>query len=394
MAVEDLNQRINIPTLPLDPADPARFAQLVETAKDCFQVELTRFFDFHRPQFQSVKAEVPTIEKYELGFQPSENAIETFTRILLQHPDITEKLPLVAITAASGNFLKLGFGSQYVDAVQLPARLKGTQIGPFALIDGDKISFRTKPDGQTFITSTILFKSQLFVNIGAATIEEVIAAANVQLLYVTAKKTQYTTPVGVLRLDAIGPLAKIYPNEIEILGPPFSTANALTRLGFVAGQKDVCASRPPANRYQLAQNLTIGIDLGAESENERREMTDLLNYFFSLEMDKRDFTFLGRWIFDDGVQIAPGQYENFQLILKDQHSLAGEAEIPRQAGSGEQKDLIYINRIQVPCTIIDYVDRSLLTPPQTLDRATLTQARVDSDGLPAGDHKNFGETSG
>lgn len=389
MPNEDLYARRNIPTLPVDPNDPFRFSQLVETVKDCFQRELTDFFDYRRADFQWLKTEIPTVEKYNLGFQPADSAIETFTHVLLQHPDILERLPLVAITTASGSNLKLGFGGQYVAPVQPAARVKGTNTGPFALQPNDKIAFVTTPNGGPSIISTVLFVPAMFQNLGAATIDEVLVAASLQLLYVTAKKTLYSDPVGVLRFDAIGPMVRApHPDSIEVLGPPYSTANALSELGFVAGAKDSTATRNPANRYQLATNMTIGLDLGTESENERRELTDLLVYFFSLEMDKRDFTFYGRSVFDDEF---PGEW--FQIVLRDQHSLSGEAEIPRQAGSGEQRDLIYINRLQVPVTIIDYVDRELTTLPRRGD--DLDSRRATEQELPMGDRTGLtGETSG
>jgi hypothetical protein len=217
----------------------------------------------------------------------------------------------------------------------------------------------------------------------------VIEAAAMQLLYVTAKQTRYSDPVGVLRFDAIGPMIRnAHPDSIEVLGPPYSTPNALAQLGFTAGMKDSTAMRNPSNRYQLASNLTVGLDLGAESENERRELTDLLVYFFSLEMDKRDFTFYGRSVFDDDF---PDEW--FQIVLRDQHSLSGEAEIPRQGSSGEQRDLIYINRLQVPITIIDYVDRELVALPRRGD--DLDCRKATEEELPMGDRAGLtGETSG
>lgn len=388
MAIENLYARRNVPTLPLDPSDPFRFSQLIETVKDCFQRELTTFFDYHQASFSALKVEIPTIEKYNLGFQSADSAVETFTHVLLQHPDILEHLPLIAITTATGSNLKLAFGGQYVAPVQPAARVKGTKTGPFALQPGDKIAFRTTPNGDE-VVSTVLFVPQMFQNLGAATIDEVLVAASVQLLYVMAKKTSYSTPPGVLRFDANGPMVREpHPNSIEVLGPPYSTANALSVLGFTAGDKDSTATRNPANRYQIATNLTVGLDLGCESENERRELTDLLVYFFSLEMDKRDFTFYGRSVFDDEF---PDEW--FQVVLRDQHSLSGEAEIPRQASSGEQRDLIYINRLQVPVTIIDYVDRELTALPRRGD--DLDARRASEQELPMGDRVGLtGETSG
>src|SRR5579872_6838366 len=138
MPNEDLTQRVNIPTIPLDPNDPGRFSQITEIAKDAFQEELTTFFNYKGPYFQSRSMEIPTVQKYELGASPQDNAIETFGKIILQHPDVLEKLPLVAITTATGNNRQLGIGTQYVDATQLPARVKGsvTTGGPYALVDG------------------------------------------------------------------------------------------------------------------------------------------------------------------------------------------------------------------------------------------------------------------
>lgn len=391
MSLEDLSQRANIPTLPLDELDPFRFAQLTETAKDCFQRELYDFFSYRVPQFQTRKIEVPTLEKYNLGFNANDTAIETFTRIILQHPDVLERLPLVAITTATGSNLKLGLGTHLVASVNPAARVKSTKVGPYALVEDDRIAFATYPNGSKDpVISYVTFVSLMIPDLAHATADEVVAVAKAQLLYVTAAKTLYSKPVGVIRFDAIGPFSPDpYPNSIEVLGPPHSTQNALDVLGFMAGQKDTASDHNPANRYQLAMNLTVGLDIGAESENERRELTDLLTYFFSLEMDKRKFVFYGRSVFDDEV---PNEW--YQVILKDQHSLSGESEIPRQSASGEQRDLIYINRLQVPITIVDYVDRELTVPPRRSDELVLIQAR---NALPPGDYQTIhtaGEVSG
>jgi hypothetical protein len=392
MPIDDLSLRRNIPTLPLDPKDPGRFSQLTEVAKNAFVTELQRYFDYNQPYFNLRKMETPTIEKYNLGFSEFESPIETWVKIIRQHPDTLEHMPLVAVTTSPGSNLKLGFNTQFVSAVQMPARVRATKTGPYALVDGDKIAFRTTPNNVPTV-STVLFKSQLFSNIGQATIEEVLAALKAQVLYVSADVPKYTSPTDVLRVFAIGVLAQAYPNSITVLGPPYSTQNALDQLGFVAGQSDLSTSRPPANRYQQAANLTIGIDIGAESENTRTEITDLLNNWLSLVMDERDFTFYGRTVFDDEFRQSDGSSENYQVVMLDRHSLAGESEVPRQGGSGEAKDLIYVNRISIPITILDYVDRSVVSAPQYLDQATIKNSPSDSDGLPAGDYVNSGESS-
>lgn len=384
MAQEDFSTRINTPTIPLDPADPPRFSQLIEVTKDCFQRELSDYFDYRRSTFQVLKNEVPTIEKYNLGFSETDTAVATFTHVLLQHPDILERLPLIAITTATGSALALGVGGQFVSSVQPAARIKCTRTGPYALEDGDRVAFITHPDRGPAVVSTALFRSSMFSDISAATIDEMIAVCASQFLYVSVSKTLYSNPIGVLRFSATGPIVRsAHPGDIEVLGPPMSSSNALEQLGLVPGTRDSTATRNPSNRYGIAMNLTVGIDLGAESENERRELTDLLLHFFGLDLDRRDFSLYGRSVFDEDF---PG--ENFQIILKGSHSLAGEAEIPRQGSSGEQRDLIYVNRISVPVTVIDYVDREIKTYPRRGDDLDIRRG-TDAE-LPRGGREGVG----
>jgi hypothetical protein len=398
MPLEDLRARAFQPTLPLNPDDPFRFAQVVETAKDAFQVELTRYLNDRTAAFARRKLEVPTIEKFAVA-SGDQSPAETVTRILLQHPDVLQKLPLIAITSATGRRRTLGIGSQITASVQPPARVKGTRTGPYALVPGDRLVLRTWPKGLTRppVLSTILFTPQMFVDLGQATLAEVVAAAQAQILYVTPQATRYSDPVGVLRLNAFGPLApRLYPNKIEVVGPvvpagspPGSTQNALDQLGLVAGQSDDAQAHDPANRYHLAYDLTINLDIGTQDANVRLELTDLLLYFFSLVMDERKNQFLGRSWFDDEV---PDEW--FQVILLKQEALAGEAELPMPGGGGERRDLLYVNRITVPVLAIDSVDRTLSTLPRRGDDLELRRSRVDSDGLPAGDHAGRNDTSG
>lgn len=399
MPVEDLLARQNYATLPVDPNDPPRFSQLSEIVKDAFQVNLTNFFNLHLSQYSEVQSEIPTIAKFALGYTPQESPAESFARILLQHPDILEKLPLVAITAASGNVKKLSYSPQLVGATQMPARVKGTNPGPYAFQAGDKIAFATTPNGsKTPVISYVGFVPGMFQNFSAATLTEVVAAAKVQLLYVTCKTTVYSTPQPLPRFDAYGVLSKVYPNQITVLPPPYSTANALAQLGFTAGQTDTTANHPVSNRYHLSGDYTVALDIGCEDENQRREMTDLVDYYFSLDQDKRQFTLYGRSIFDDeflvpgpnGVGIA----ENYQIVFLDRHSLAGEAELPRNGG--DPQDLIYINRVSIPVTVIDYVDRQFQAPYGYLDPTKINPAASTQD-MPLGDfaliHTNPSETS-
>lgn len=394
LPVADLEQRRFAPTLPIDGADPFRFAQLVETAKDCFQRELFNFFHTQAARYPARKLEVPTIEKFSFSSASGETAIETVVRVILQRPDILERLPLIAITSATGANLPIGIGHQLVEAYSPPARLSAAGVPPYALVEGDKLVFRTYPagpSGDPHLT-TLLFRQNNFTGpLASLTNEDVLGLIGATALYISADERKFTDPVGGLRVYANGPsVRRTHPNSIELLPPPYSTANALAAFGFPVGVVDPSSAHPPRLRYALGSDLTVNLDIGAESENTRRELVDLVHYFFSLAMDDRHNVFYGRSIFD--VDLDPP--ENFQVILQLKHAIAAEIEVPRTPGSGEKRDLIYAVRYSVPIKIFDYVDRELLAAPQWGDQAELLRGVTAEDAPPAGDHEEAGETNG
>lgn len=388
MPTANLDRRFQ-PTLPLDTDDPFRFGQLIETSKDCFQRELFLFFQMLVERYPERKSIVPTIEKYGRTGLEGETTIESALAVLLQRPDILEKLPLIIITAATGNQFPLGFGSQYVDSILPPARVSIPLPGPFVLPEGGKLAFRTFPRGfkGPSTVSEIIFSAKQGLHLNNVTSAQLLAQVQVQAQRVKGDIRLHTEPLGALRFYP-NPGA---PNSIEILGAPYSTPAVLTALGFTDPlPKNDSRAYGPLLRYQMAKNLTINIDIGAEDENQRREIGDLVDYFLQLDMDDRGKTFFGRSVFD----IEFPDPENFQVILLEKAAISGEVEVPRTPGSGEAKDLIYALRMSIPITIIDYNDREIVGTARRGDELLLHRSRHNDIELPAGDHKEQGDTSG
>jgi hypothetical protein len=367
----------NVPTTFIDPVDLPKFSQLVEVVKDTFVEEFRAFFA--RPTTAAARfAEILNIEKYAIAPQ-STDPFETLLTMIREYPDILQKLPLISVTKSSGSKRPIAISGAFVDHVQYPPRVRTTLPQPYNLsailnvASAPTIVFETRPDGRTDRTSTMRFPTTFFPTPTAVTAQQLVDAINFQALYAKAR----AVVVGAntfLELVAGGPIRVVpddgrrtiisdaaVPNRITITG---GTATLLAALGLTVGQADTSDNplRPPTNRYATSANFTIGIDIGATSDNERTEITDLLIYFLNLYMNDRDYTFYGQHVFEEA---GPGATTErfFQIILGD-WTMTGEADIARP--DGEREDKIYVNRFNIPVTAFDYVDRiipSNLIPP-------------------------------
>lgn len=134
MSRDPLELRKHVATVPNDVNDPARFAQMVETAQDAIVLELRHYFEtqnFRTDQRQ----EIPTIEKYAFGFGAGLDPYQTFVKVVADFPDVTERLPHVAVTATSGQNRRLTAGRPLIGHTQLPPRVTSTEPGPYVLAD-------------------------------------------------------------------------------------------------------------------------------------------------------------------------------------------------------------------------------------------------------------------
>lgn len=381
---DDLSLKRNQPTLALKTADNFRFGQTLETVKDTFVRELRSFFA--APVAAASRfAEALTIDKYVIS-QTSTDPTENIITLIRQQPDILQKLPLISITGATGQRRSMGLGGAFVGNVQYPPRLRAANPEPYDLsavlgTPAPQLVFVTQPDGLTDVMSTLLFPNLFFPTPGAVTAQQLANAINIQALYARARAVSVSGST-YLELLAGGPMKMTGPNRypegqrkynggiepetpngIEITAD--STAALLTALGYTVGQSDDSTNslRQPMSRYAMSRNLSIGLDVGATSDNERTEISDLLSYFLEIYLNDRQFTFYGQHIFEEpGTGVTSERY--FQIVLGD-YTMTGEADIPRP--DSEREDKVFVNRFNIPVTCFDYVDRIVpanLIPPE------------------------------
>ena len=356
MIIDDLNKRPQA-TVPDDQTDPPKFGQPIETTKDAFVLELKKFFDRNDISSNRLK-EIPTIRKFDISFKKGESSHETAVKIIRKLPDIDENLPLVAILAATGRNFPMGISGSIVAPVSARTFITSTNAEPFVLADQETFIYRTTDSQKTVFTSIVVFRASRFVDITQATAQEIVDEINFQALYAKA----FVNDDHKIELAYGGPVTAPLPNgitgDIETGDIDDNVGTAAAALGFTLGQSAEYTSTTPFNRYHQAMSLDIAIEVVSEDENIRTELTDLVWSFFTFYMDERDYMFLGRTIFDPSIP-----NETYQVIIKPDPSMAGESEVPRPGG--DEKDKLYVNRINVPVTTLWYTDRAVVTASGT-----------------------------
>ena len=377
---ENLTDRGSTATSPYDSTDVPRFGQLGELAKDAFKQELTQFFKYGTDG-QEKTVELPNVEKFAIGTEPSSDDLETFVNLIMSYADTPDRFPMVAITSASVREKRMGLGTNFVQSVQYAPSVSGTASGPFNIVDGQTITLTTWPRGVETISSpfeddtdvsvdsTITFVDAFFTDPTAATLAEVIAAIKNQALYYTPS----VNADGTLRLSTGGPRAPETPNYIEITG---GDTECLAALGFTVGQSDTYTStaNPPKNRYFVAADLVVNIDVISDDLNTKQELADLVYDYFAYYMEKRNFQLFGRSYFERGLD--PEEW--FHVIFNGQFSWSGETTVSRPGQEGY--DRIYTVRGSVPITVIDYVDKRIVDGPTFGSLITLVEGSAFPDG--------------
>jgi hypothetical protein len=376
MTIEDFANRKCIPTAPYDLNDLPRFGQLIETAKDAIASELRNYFSYETSDILDKLNIAYNLEKYSFDVAGNfQGDYATLVELIMSHADRPDKFPMVSITTSQVKEKKLSIGNNFATTVQYPPSLVGTKSSPFTLADGWYIEFKTWPDGTVAseTTSTIYFSSSQFSDITNVTVDEIISVINsTQALYYTLEKTN----VENLRISCGGPAARSTPNYIEITD---GTANCLTALGFTVGDSDtyLSSSNLPKNRYYVAADMTINIDVIGDSQNTKQELADLIFEFFSFYLEKRYFQLLGRSYYDREL----ASQEWFHIILLNK--FAWSSEVVKNRAGKEGYSYIYAVRGSIPITIIDYLDRQIpYDTPQYLDDSSITF----DDTIPTGDY--------
>jgi hypothetical protein len=338
------------PTIPDNLSQPPRTGGLTELVKDSFVLEVRHFFNTASTSLRLSNLgvpELPRIDKYSVAVDVSVDPLETAVNLIRSYPDITEDMPIIAVLATTGNNAKLNISDGYVDVVVPPARVLGGS-GPFNLTSGSNLTLTTFPNGDTTapVISNFTFPASMFANATAISLDDMVNVINFQALYVYAEKVTQNG-VSFLGLRAGGREGRTFPNKVTITG-----GSAMVALGFTTNQtsQNYGPGTQAYTRHMISADLTVAMEVVAESENVRTELSDLLFDFFSFVIADRQFQFFGRSIFDPTFPD-----ENYQIIIKDSGiSISGEQEMPRP---GDPRDKIYVNRINVPVTAIQYSDR-------------------------------------
>lgn len=346
MPVLDRSDLQQEPTVPDNLDQRVRFGSITDIVKDVFVWELRHFFNTANNDLRL--NELPRIDKYAVAVDPTVDPLETTITLVRSYPDVIEKLPTIAVLSTTGRNTKLSFSTKFTSVVVPPAKLIASNVGQYALSDGMSLEISTIPSGVStdVVQSLFKFPAFMFANIAQATPEEVASVINIQAKYCTA----YVTGTGTSKAVAIragGTHGTSFPNKITIVG-----GTALSALGFTIGQTDqnYGSGHITYERHHMAADLSVSMEVVAESETIRAEISDLLYDFFAYTMADRKFQFYGRSTFDDTVLD-----ETYQIILKDnEFSFSGEQETPRL---NDMRDKLYINRISIPVTAILYSDR-------------------------------------
>jgi len=343
--IDNLNKRPEA-TIPKDTDDPPRFGQPVETTKDVFTLELEKFFN-RQDISASRRSEVPTIRKFDISTTASSH--ETAVQIIQKLPDLDENLPLVAILGANVRNMFMGIGGQFVNSVVVPSFISSSNTETYALQDQQTLKFRTITPQKTEKVTTIIFRTSRFVDITLATAQEVVNEIVFQSLFATAL---VNSSDGV---DLIygGPLSGGSLGDIIIGDGNGDAGTAAAVLGFTDGQSALFIDTIAKNRYLQSSSVDIAIEVVAEDYNVRTELVDLVWTFFTFYMDERDYMFFGRSIFNASIPD-----ETYQIIIKPDLSISGESEVPRP---GDEVDKLFVNRINIPVTTIQYTDRAVVT---------------------------------
>jgi hypothetical protein len=351
------------PTTPDVATQNVKLGTLTELAKDAFVLELRHFFD---NQIKGLyrKDQVPLIEKYAIAVSSVTpgDTFETSVQLFRMYPDLTEKLPYIAVLGSTGNTLKMGLSTRFVDSIQVPGLLTATNPEPYNINTYDYLNptgfnnpnypppdflqIQTYPTGFSLppVTTQAYLQPLFFANPAQARACEVASALNSQISPTGPSGFVAGTDGGNPARLVLKPTVFRTPNSIQIVG---QSANAAVQFGLSTG---VTAATTIANRYMNSGTIQIAFLVGAQSDNIRTELTDLLDMFLNLEQDDKKYQFIGRSVANSSISD-----ETWQVIIQDANMVfAGETEIPRPDDPNKK---VWANRINVPVHVIQYFDR-------------------------------------
>ena len=301
--------------------------------------------------------ELPTIEKYQAGLSSGLDPFLTTVEIVQEYPDILEQLPHISVTAGGSRNRRATLGVPLIAQVQYPPRVEGTATGPFDLSTSTSANgvytlfYQTQPERRGVnVVSSVVFQQARFTDWTNATVQDVVRVINEQALYVQA----FVTEENTIGIQVGGPGGgDVRPNTIEILAT--NDPALLTLLGFSAGQSDNSfnTARPPRKRYHMAAEITVNIDVITPGVNTRREIADLVYSWAIFWLSRDYFELQGRTWQNEDVN---NPEEWYHVIFHQEVSVGPHSETARL---GDGKDKVHIQRVTVPVTTFQYIDREV-----------------------------------
>jgi hypothetical protein len=378
---EDFTQRQLRATEP-DSNEIVRRGRLSETIKDVFVWELRQFFNTKSIYNSNV---IPIIDKYAADIPGADRDLDplaTVVRVVRQFADLTQKLPALIVSIGSIKNKKIAMSGKFIASSPAePCLVSGTgafvqnntgatfagappatsymdNALPFPAVkdqyptgaaniylqDGDFVEISTVINGKQH-TSKIVF-TQRMLGASPQTPQMIAQIINLQALYCRAQ-VQFINGIPTIVLFAGGPGGS---GPVMAIRRTNATPNFDAQINFPSAVAYGPSNDHPArNTYAISIDAEVGIFLLSEGENTRSEMTDMIMDFFTFIMDDRQFTFYGRSFF--GNQ----QNEAYQIIIRDNDiSTAGEQETARQDDPTRK---LYVNRVNVPVTAFEYIDK-------------------------------------
>lgn len=224
MAIEP--DRAYAPTSPNDVNDPPRFGQILETTKDLVVEEIKKFLSGALTS-TARRIELPTIEKYT-SFTDNRDPFSTVARVLQKLPDIAERLPHIAVSAAQATLKPSSMSVPIWATVQDPPQFSTIVADTFALEDGDLLVFQITQNSprSEVIKETVKFYADRFPvtdPIGAAVAVDIARVINEQSHVLEAAANEDGSITIAANCD---------PTARSIIVSTDSSDNALTVLGL------------------------------------------------------------------------------------------------------------------------------------------------------------------
>lgn len=208
MARDPIETRGYQPLIPEDLNDPPRFGQPSETVKDAVLTTIQRYLAQENALPALRTAELPTFQKYALGYGPGTNPYETFASLVQEYPDVLERLPHVAVMSASGSNHRWGVGAPILGPTWYPPRVQSTIAGPYAFANPQRQTSTVTVNAAVFpftYTATIQGRLISYAPASLETLAQIAAGLSSAIIDVARLLVDVSVADNVVTLQWVNP---------------------------------------------------------------------------------------------------------------------------------------------------------------------------------------------